>query len=123
MKRTFFLLVILLVSPVCMAGDWYVLSGQTKKIEFNTQLVENELWNYLSKKAEKQFAAREQYAYQYSFVGNEDVLIHGLCHYHPKGMETDFIDTHIMDGGACYFSIKYNSRTKKFSELSTHGEA
>jgi hypothetical protein len=121
MKRTLCLLLIFLISPLCNAGNWYVLNGQTKKIEFDTQLVEEELWNYIPKNSKAQFSARQEYAYQYSFVGKENVLIHGLCQLHPNGKETDFIDSHIMDGGACFFAITYNLKTKKFSKLYTHG--
>ena len=123
MKRTLCLLLLFFISPLCNAGNWYVLSGQTKKIEFDTQLVENELWNYISKNSKYQFSAREEYAYQYSFVGKENVLIHGLCQFHPNGSEKDFIDNHIMDGGTCFFAITYNLKTKTFSKLYAHGVA
>ena len=123
MKQTLCLLLVFFVSPLCSAGNWYVLSGQTHKIEFDTQLIENELWSYISKNSKYQFSPREKYAYQYSFVGKETVIIHGLCQFHPKGTETDFIDSHIMDGGACFFAITYNLKTKTFSKLNTHGVA
>ena len=123
MKQSLCLLLVFFVSPLCNAGNWYFLSGQTHKIEFDTQLVENELWSYISKNSKYQFSPREKYAYQYSFVGKETVIIHGLCQFHPKGTETDFIDSHIMDGGACFFAITYNLKTKTFSKLNTHGVA
>jgi hypothetical protein len=99
------------------------LKGQTVNPEFKTEIVENELWKYLSESKRYTFRDRSYYAYQYSLKLEGSVLIHGYCNHHPNGSEVNFFDNHILDGGSCYFSVFYNLKRKTFSNLFTHGEA
>jgi hypothetical protein len=53
--------------------------------------------------------------------GEEIIYANFFCNAHETDWHNEFVD--IMDGGDCYFQLKYDPQSGEFFDLSVNGEA
>lgn len=126
MKASVMLLfIIFLTLTTAHAGEWIVVDGGSIKIDLNEKKVEHSLWEFLATKKEYKFLPKENYTYQYQSNvknGKEEVYINAFCKERKQlNLHKDFVV--VLDGGSCYFHIKYNPEIGEFYNLSVNGEA
>jgi len=73
----------------------------------------------------ERFAPWAQYKFQYQGRGSNDgrfVLVNAFCNsLGINDVATSFIE--VKGGGACYFKVRYDSRTHRFFDLAVNGDA
>ncbi len=90
--------------------------------------IESKIKNYIineSNKQENPISNLENYWFQYQGSkenGNQYVFINAFCEY-PEDINLRKNMYMVLDGGNCYFTIKYHKDKKVFYQLFINGEA
>jgi hypothetical protein len=65
----------------------------------------------------------EEYTFQYqgrsTLLGRQFVYVNALCSHEGRNLSQDWVT--VFDGGACYFSAKYDPATKRIYDLVVNG--
>lgn len=135
MRRYISMCCVVLFSPFCFAGDWYVVGSGKAESEIDTAALEVKLWKFLAAKPSYNFKPQESYKFQYKLFNKNEIYINALCISSKKGIDDigrlpdftpdqltkDFIT--VYDGGSCFFGVKFNIKRNTFSELRVNGNA
>lgn len=67
----------------------------------------------------------DEYRFQYqgrtTLLGRQFVYVNGFCNHEGRDLTHDWVT--MLDGGACYFSAKYDPTTKRIYDLEVNGVA
>lgn len=107
----------------CQNSDkrWFLVGNSVSDI--TTSTLERELERFLSTKPAGLLLPLDKYIFQYKFLQETKVKIHGLCidEFNTDELTDEFIV--VRDGGNCFFSIDFDIRTKTFDHLNINGLA
>jgi hypothetical protein len=108
---------------VANQGETYWTPSQVEVLA-----LESQLGPYLQQAAPRDYPGplRDLSEYKRQYVGilvngQQVIFVNFFCNTHELDWSREFV--FVTDGGSCYFEVKYNLETGKFSELSIHGEA
>ena len=122
MKILFSVILILLCSTSAYSDSWVAVDGGVVEIQLKSKELENSLWQYLSVNSKRKFEERSSYIYQYQATSKKTIRINAMCHVFSKeGLNEEFVL--VFDGGSCYFEVKYNIKTGKFTDLFVNGSS
>jgi hypothetical protein len=66
-----------------------------------------------------------EYTFQYqgrkTLLGRQFVYVNAFCNHESRDLAEDWVT--VLDGGACYFSAKYDPETKQIYDLEVNGVA
>lgn len=120
-----------LLSAVLLAaavGSWIpVPGGEWNPPEEMLAQIQSELPSFVKLQATKLKKALPEwssYTFQYQGQtqdGRRFVFISGFCIEPPDYVEERFLL--VLDGGTCFFNVKYDPEKREFFELGFHGEA
>lgn len=133
MKKHIIASIMVLLSLKCYSSEWIAV-GQQPDLQ-NIGQLESQLWKYIEKNSKTEFKPKEIYRYQYKFIGESLILINALC-LQSSEVETE-LGTYpdptteelkkqlyqVLDGGSCFFNIKYNLKSERFHSLYVNGRA
>ena len=134
MRKYIFVCCLVLFSPLCFSGEWYIVGSGKSEAKIDTAMLEVKLWKFLDAESKATFMPKEIYKFQYKFVDKNEIYINALCvsraavddigalpDFTSEQLTKDFID--VFDGGSCFFGVKFNIKRNKFSELRINGHA
>ena len=121
-----------LFSALSHSGEWYEISGEVGP-KIDSTVVEKDLWIYLKGKAKHEFKPKNTYRFQYKHLSKSKIFINAFCSHEsengskmgafpqpdPNTLREEIYE--VFDGGACYFSLQYDTKTGSFSKLSVNG--
>jgi hypothetical protein len=107
-----------------ISGEWYPFTPDYKAApsssHFNELQIENQLWEYVTKKYDGKFELRDLYNYQYLVLDNHSYKINAFCNsLGTRNLKEEYLL--VDDGGSCYFEVNYDSLSNKFSKLYVNG--
>jgi hypothetical protein len=88
MKKYLILGFLVVYSKACYAGDWFIVGDGKSESDVNIQTLEGNLWAYLNSKSKIALLPREEYRYQYKFIGKNKIHINALCVMRGSSNET-----------------------------------
>lgn len=101
---------------------WVEVKGGVAPVNFDIRLIEKKLWEFASTNYKGKFEEPNTYLFQYQAISKDDVYIKAACDYRSdQSLSEVFLE--IADGGSCYFSLKYNNKSKIFYDFYVHGNA
>jgi hypothetical protein len=103
--------------------DGYWTPGRDDVLAFEQRLAP-----YLQQAAPQTYPGRLRelnvYRRQYAGIlvnGQRVIFANFFCNAHDTGWQREIV--FVLDGGSCYFEVKYDVETGEFSDLSIHGES
>jgi hypothetical protein len=116
------------------SATWFLNSGQTAEYwtpsETDVPAVEKGLVSFLQNNSERFYAGTpvweklDDYNRQYSGIildGKRTVYANFFCDSTGRDWRKEFI--FVLDGGACFFQLKYDPNSGEFFDLQVNGEA
>ena len=100
---------------------WYLVGEALAG--FDTNKAENLLFKYVDKNQDIVLLSSKEYLYQYKFIDKNTIEIHGVCFDLPNTYDLNKGFVTVMDGGNCFFSVKYDLANKLFLDLWINGYA
>ncbi|WNO10067.1 hypothetical protein [Teredinibacter sp. KSP-S5-2] len=110
------------------SAEWIAVGEQPELSK--TDEIEIRLWEYLKENSESDFEPSENYRFQYKFISESKIFINALCVQALNdeselgalpGPTTEKLKNElylVLDGGNCFFNVKYNIEKAKFYSLS-----
>jgi hypothetical protein len=118
----------LALATAFLAGSWFPIAGGTWTPEHGvTAQLQSTLRPYVVAHASAQHLVLQpwsSYSFQYQgrgAAGGEFVFINAFCSAPDAYAAKQFVQ--VLDGGTCYFELKYNLKTKTFYDLGFNGVA
>jgi hypothetical protein len=120
-------------AEACQSNEWIPVGKQAVLTETNT--LEVKLWEFLSSKRKVSFKEKKSYRFQYKYIDESTIFINAICIGIPEsgsesgafpGPTTEELKKDIyqvMDGGSCFFNVKYNIDSGAFTSLYVNGRA
>ena len=110
------------------AGSWIAVPGEAwKPAEQTFEGIQSGLKQFVQKSAADQNKKLNEWSkYSFQFQGQEKdgrkfIYINAYCIDPPEYVEKRFVL--VLDGGPCFFNVKYDPESHIFFELQFHGEA
>jgi hypothetical protein len=127
--KIFFALSLSIFSSLSFSLEWFEVKGEVTPNNLNINTIEDKLWKYISKSS-YEFHPRKSYIYQYKLLYNGELIIHAYCNMTFDGQYSFFKKSDlskrflgVLDGGSCYFQLRYDTSSKQFVALSVNGVA
>jgi hypothetical protein len=118
----------LVIAAAFLVGSWFPIAGGTWTPEQGvTSQLQSTLQPYVVAHASAQHLALQpwsSYSFQYQGRGSADgkfIFINAFCSSPDAYAAKRFLQ--VLDGGTCYFELKYNPKTKTFYDLGFNGVA
>ncbi len=133
MKKHIIAILLVFFAEACYSNEWIPVGAQPELK--NTNELEVNLWNFLHSKTKLKFEVKESYRFQYKYINESIVLINAICLGSPEansglgdfpGPTSEDLKKEmyeVLDGGSCFFNLKYNIKSGAFTSLHVNGEA
>ena len=119
---------LLAIATTFLVGSWFPMAGGTwSPDQVAVAQLRSTLQPYVLAQATQQHRQLQPwstYSFQYQGRGSEDgkfIFVNAFCSPPDAYSAKQFV--RVLDGGTCYFEVKYNPKTKTFYDLGFNGVA
>jgi hypothetical protein len=117
---------------MCHSNEWIPVGEQPPLDNLNA--LESRLWKFLHSNSTLKFEEKDSYRFQYKYIDKSTVLINALClatsdsvgapgsYPGPTSEALKKAMYEVLDGGSCFFKVKYSTESESFGALQVNGE-